>query len=203
ALAGRVRDGGKDLAELRSAWRGVEMADSRARSGFARLPMLLLGLLLVAACSGGEKQVSAPASGQGQQASAPASGQGQPAAAQEPKVRRLVMAVAAPGTESNAPRLIAQTESWQIRPMYEHLVGIDPENGKYVPQLATEWGVEPDGKSFRFKLRRGVQFHGGYGEFTAKDVVFSLWDTTRDDAPGSESVLLRNVVEQVEVVNDY
>jgi ABC-type transport system substrate-binding protein len=113
------------------------------------------------------------------------------------------MGIVPPGTESNSPRLISQTEGWQIRPIYEHLIGVDPETGKFVPQLATEWNVEPDGKSYRFKLRRGVQFHGGNGELTAKDIVFSFQDTTKDDAPGSESRLLRTVVDQVEVVNDY
>lgn len=118
-------------------------------------------------------------------------------------MRRLVMALVPPGTESNQPRLISQTEAWQVRPMYEHLIGVDPETGQFIPQLATEWSVEPDGKSYRFKLRRGVPFHGGYGEFSAKDVVFSFQDTIKDDAPGSESRLLRSVVEQLEVVNDH
>jgi len=113
------------------------------------------------------------------------------------------MAVVPPGTESNQARLISQTESWQLRPLYEHLIGLDPTNAKYVPMLATEWGLEPDGMSYRYKLRRGVQFHGGNGEFTAKDVVFSYEDTTKQDAVSSENALLRGVVDRVEVVNDY
>jgi peptide/nickel transport system substrate-binding protein len=163
----------------------------RSRSAL-RFVALVSTLAVLAACAG-----------EGERAASPQAGPEQGAPAQEPRVRRLVMGVVAPGTESNAPRLISQTESWQIRPMYEHLIGIDPQTGKYVPQLATEWNVEPDGHSFRFKLRRGVQFHGGHGEFSAKDVVFSYQDTIKDDAPGSESVLLRNVVDRIEVVNEY
>ena len=113
------------------------------------------------------------------------------------------MGVPAPGTESNNPRLLAQGEGWQLRPMYEHLIGVDPETGRFVPQLATEWSVEPDGKSYRFRLRRGVQFHGGWGEFTVRDVLFSFQDTSREDALGSESVLFRGAVDQIEAVSDY
>jgi ABC-type transport system substrate-binding protein len=87
--------------------------------------------------------------------------------------------------------------------MYEHLIGIDPVTGKFVPQLATEWNVEPDGKSFRFKLRKGVRFHGAWGEFTAKDVVHSWQDTIKEDAPGAQNALLRTLVDEIEVVNDY
>jgi len=164
--------------------------EAMSKGWVVRVLALASALVMVSACAGPGQRTGAPASEGGAQS-------------QEPKVRRLVMAVVAPGTESNAPRLISQTEAWQLRPMYEHLIGIDPENGKYVPQLATEWSVEPNGQSFRFKLRRGVQFHGGHGEFSAKDVVFSYQDTIKDDAPGSESVLLRNVVDRLEVVDDY
>ncbi|MBV9522203.1 MAG: polyamine ABC transporter substrate-binding protein, partial [Alphaproteobacteria bacterium] len=42
------------------------------------------------------------------------------------------------------------------------------------PDLAESWTASPDGKEWTFKLRPGVQCHGGYGEFTADDVVYSL-----------------------------
>lgn len=42
------------------------------------------------------------------------------------------------------------------------------------PDLAENWTTSDDGLTWTFKLRKGVKFHGGYGELTAEDVVFSL-----------------------------
>lgn len=42
------------------------------------------------------------------------------------------------------------------------------------PDLAERWESSPDGRTWTFHLRRGVQFHGGFGEVTADDVVFSI-----------------------------
>jgi peptide/nickel transport system substrate-binding protein len=49
---------------------------------------------------------------------------------------------------------------------------IDPS--EIEPDLAERWESSADGKTWTFHLRRGVQFHGGFGEVTADDVVFSL-----------------------------
>jgi peptide/nickel transport system substrate-binding protein len=45
---------------------------------------------------------------------------------------------------------------------------------KLEPDLAESWNVSDNGKVWTFHLRKGVQFHGGYGELTAADVVYSL-----------------------------
>ncbi|HYC37226.1 MAG TPA: ABC transporter substrate-binding protein [Usitatibacter sp.] len=42
------------------------------------------------------------------------------------------------------------------------------------PDLATSWNRSADGLVWTFNLRKGVQFHGGYGELTADDVVYSF-----------------------------
>jgi peptide/nickel transport system substrate-binding protein len=39
--------------------------------------------------------------------------------------------------------------------------------------LAEEWSMSEDFLTWTFKLRKGVQFHKGYGEMTAEDVVWS------------------------------
>ena len=45
--------------------------------------------------------------------------------------------------------------------------------GAVVPDLATEWKISPDGKTYTFKLREGVKWHDGV-PFTAQDVEFTL-----------------------------
>jgi peptide/nickel transport system substrate-binding protein len=126
------------------------------------------------------------------------------APAAKAKVDRLVVAIVTPGTEGNAPgRDLGAPDTIQLRPMYEKLIGVDPKTGAFVPQLATEWKLEPDGKSYRFMLRKGVQFHKGHGELTAKDVAWSWEDITVQDSQASNSLYFRNVVEKVEVVNDH
>ena len=49
---------------------------------------------------------------------------------------------------------------------------IDP--ARLEADLAEKWEATEDGKTWTFHLRHGVQFHGGFGELTADDVVFSL-----------------------------
>src|SRR6266545_2394874 len=47
------------------------------------------------------------------------------------------------------------------------------ELNTFVPVLATEWKVSPDGKEYTFKLRPNVK-HASGNPFTAEDVKFSL-----------------------------
>lgn len=42
------------------------------------------------------------------------------------------------------------------------------------PDLAERWESSADKKVWTFYLRKGVQFHGGYGELKAADVVYSM-----------------------------
>lgn len=54
----------------------------------------------------------------------------------------------------------------------EGLVWLDHDyNPK--PALATSWTVAPDGKTYRFNLRKGVKWHDGR-DFTSADVKFTL-----------------------------
>jgi ABC-type transport system substrate-binding protein len=46
-------------------------------------------------------------------------------------------------------------------------------NREIKPWLAESWSISQDFTTWTFKLRKGVQFHRGYGEMTAEDVVWS------------------------------
>tara|TARA_B100000315_G_scaffold243047_1_gene266006 strand:- start:1939 stop:4239 length:2301 start_codon:yes stop_codon:yes gene_type:complete len=55
----------------------------------------------------------------------------------------------------------------------ESLAMYNETNGALDAMLAESWSVSSDFKTWTFNLRRGVQFHQGYGEMTAENVVWS------------------------------
>jgi peptide/nickel transport system substrate-binding protein len=55
------------------------------------------------------------------------------------------------------------------------------------PDLATKWDVSPDGKTWTFTLRQGVQFHKDFGELTSDDVVFH-YRRLQDPKTGSQGI---------------
>jgi peptide/nickel transport system substrate-binding protein len=72
------------------------------------------------------------------------------------------------------------TGSQRIWNIYETLVFFDGSHtDRFVPVLATEvptlanGGISPDGKTYIFRIRKGVQFHEG-GELTPDDVAYSF-----------------------------
>ncbi len=118
----------------------------------------------------------------------------------QPKVQRLVFATIAPTVESNETRHIGLA-MWHLKPMYEYLIGINAENGQMIPQLATSWSLEPDGTSFRFKLRAGVPFHKNYGDFTSKDLVNPWREVIREDTQAGTAPYWRQVLQDIETVS--
>jgi len=104
-----------------------------------------------------------------------------PAVAQapgKPKVDRLVMGLITPYLDYVRPWINGTADhNIQHDPMMEWLVEVDAETGQYKPWLADSWTLGPNGRSWKVKLHKGVQFHHGFGEFTAQDVVHThaLW----------------------------
>ena len=124
-----------------------------------------------------------------------------PASAGEATVQRVVFGSAG-FTESNRFWTIARPEHLQYDPFLETLLDVDPKTGEFVPRLAEKWQASPDSKEWTFWLRKGVQFHNGFGEFTAKDVVHSHSFMLRPDATSGTAALWR-MAEEVKVVDDY
>ena len=50
----------------------------------------------------------------------------------------------------------------------------DFTSNKVVPMLAESWDISADGTTWTYHIRKGVQFHKGFGEMTVEDVVFSF-----------------------------
>ena len=62
-----------------------------------------------------------------------------------------------------------------IAPFYNTLLRVDPNDKsgtKPAPSLAESWSASADGKTYTFKLRKGVKFHDG-AELTSRDVKAS------------------------------
>jgi len=78
---------------------------------------------------------------------------------------------------------------------YNVLEGLTKINmdGSIVPLLAESWSVDPDGKVYTFKLRKGVKFHDGEA-FDASDVKFSF---ERAKAEGSTNKAKKAVFDNV------
>ncbi|MBW1962008.1 MAG: hypothetical protein JRJ04_11185, partial [Deltaproteobacteria bacterium] len=57
--------------------------------------------------------------------------------------------------------------------IWETLVTFD-DKFRIIGQLAHDWKVSPNHKTYTFYLRKGVQFHKGYGEMKAEDVKSSI-----------------------------
>lgn len=119
-----------------------------------------------------------------------------------PKVKRIIFGVGPPEREYSMVRHGSLEDSFQHRPEYEHLVGMDPVTGAFVPELATSWEYLPDSLSFRFTLQEGVQFHGEWGEFTAHDVVHSHQQLVREDSRHPKAAAWRSDVVSVAVEGD-
>lgn len=85
------------------------------------------------------------------------------------------------------------------RHLYQTLVAREIDMS-HKPGLASEW-EQVDATTWNFKLAEGVTFHNG-SEFTAQDVKASL-ERVLDPSVSAPTVFLFDMIEDIEVVNDY
>lgn len=97
----------------------------------------------------------------------------------------LTVAVATFGNERWLPHLYVGAEDVVLKPSYENLLSRDPKTGELIPMLAERWQVSDGGRTWKFHLRKGVQFHGGRGEVTAEDVKFTFTTIAKDGSANS------------------
>ena len=80
------------------------------------------------------------------------------------------------GAQTTDPILQTRAGHAQYQaPIYDALLGFNLESqyGGVGPGVAEEWGIDPDGNSWTFRLQEGLVFHNGEA-LTAEDVKFSL-----------------------------
>ena len=94
---------------------------------------------------------------------------------------RLLVAETAPTTQVATPHPMVQTTG-KMNAFYDHLVGRHIKTNEEVPELATSWTVQPDGKTWNFKLRENVPFYKDAKPtdyiFSSKDVVLAFKNLT-------------------------
>ena len=113
-----------------------------------------------------------------------------PAGAQESPRRggELIFVVPAEPPSYDAHREETFAVVHPAAPHYSTLLRVDPADRtgtRLVGDLAESWTVAPDGRTYSFRIRRGVRFHDG-GELTARDVKAS-YDKIVFPSPGVTS----------------
>lgn len=116
-------------------------------------------------------------------------------------VKRLVF-VSAGFDESDQFWTVGRPSQIQFDPYLETLLDLDAKTGEPAPRLAERWEANAALTEWTFYLRKGVQFHHGFGEMTARDVVHSHGLISGEDATATFTGFWRNVKE-VKVVNDH
>lgn len=152
----------------------------------------ILGLSLLTAACGGTAPTPGGATTGGDSATG---GSGQPA------VNRVVFTVGTPLRTDLDLRQLAEPYVFPMRPVYDNLIAVDAKTGKFLPGLATEWKVEPDGQSFRVKLR-DAQFHNGMGPARAEDIKFGWEQIKLPDSNHGQRPYFLNNIKDIEIVSD-
>jgi len=81
-----------------------------------------------------------------------------------------------------------QNLNWQLR---NNLVEINHKL-EPIPELAESWEASPDARTWRFKLRQGVEFHNGK-TMTSEDVIFSINHHRGKDSKSAAKAYLENI----------
>ncbi|MGO6694370.1 ABC transporter substrate-binding protein [Rhizobium johnstonii] len=128
------------------------------------------------------------------------------ARAQDTQTLRLGMGAAQVGT-IDPIKLTQGVDNWALNHVFDQLVRPPAGLGTaapeaYVPEIAETWEMSKDAKTWTFHLRKGVQFHKGYGELTSEDVKFSF-DRAANPKAGSVNSISWQNVQSVEAPDPY
>jgi peptide/nickel transport system substrate-binding protein len=123
-------------------------------------------------------------------------------AADRPELR--ISSGAADNATLDPHRATSTVDKGVVSGMFDGLVRFPPGSADpkaLEPDLASSWESSADSKVWTFHLRKGVQFHGGYGELKAEDVVYSLQRAA--DPQRSSFAANFAILDKVEALDDY
>jgi len=133
----------------------------------------------------------------GPKAEVAASSEGRPAG-------KVLVAVGALSTENLDPIYCSSSSNMYLLPLYDWIVGTDKDQKEFGDGgIAKRWKVSSDGLTWTFYLHKGIQFHEGWGEVTAKDVKFCLERAMSPESMLSRGAKLRKRVKDIEIIDPY
>ncbi|AKB31891.1 Nickel ABC transporter, periplasmic nickel-binding protein NikA [Methanosarcina siciliae HI350] len=117
---------------------------------------------------------------------------------EEAKAKEVVVGIYRDGAMEELDAATYNGPHFLYKMIYEGFVE-DGGNGTILPQLATSWGISPDGKTYTFQLRKGVKFSDGT-DFNADAVIFNLKRWVNNDR---HSILTASKIESMEAADNY
>ncbi|AWX14794.1 ABC transporter substrate-binding protein [Mergibacter septicus] len=102
--------------------------------------------------------------------------------------------------------------------VFDRLIAFKPGSTEIIPSLAESWDISPDGKTYLFHLRQGVQFHTNKifkptRNMNADDVIFSFNRQLDPHHPYHKvsgghyeyfiGMDMPNIIDKIEKVDDY
>ena len=78
------------------------------------------------------------------------------------------------------PRLNPSGSGSYTKVAFEGLLRLNKDS-QFVGLMVEDWSVAPDNRTWTFKLKKGIQFHGGWGEVTPEDIIFSIRELGSED----------------------
>jgi peptide/nickel transport system substrate-binding protein len=113
---------------------------------------------------------------------------------------RLVFGIASDIISLNPFHRTQSTDKFVRELTFEALLDLD-DGGQPIPWLAVSWTVSPDGRTYAFRLRRGVKFHNDK-ELTAEDVKWSA-DYALDQKNAATGLTILKNVREVKAKDKY
>ena len=115
-----------------------------------------------------------------------------------PAVSMIKLARVVSTLETNDAALAGRQDLTFLLPMFEGLIQFDQFTDSQA-MLATSWDTNADFTEWSFNLRRGVQFHNGWGEVTAKDIVHTMNQDRRMDHIDARAPQWRELIDTIEM----
>jgi len=164
----------------------------------------MLGLVAFAACGGEDAPAPAPTL----EVAATATAMPEPTATPPyltSSIDILKVGMTTSAHESMLPYELPTPRS-HIHAVYEAFVGLSEVDGAMIPRLATDWSMSADGTQWIFDVRKGVEFHFGYGEMTSADLRHTWERDTSDEAINADHLTWQGVIataEDIDISDPY